>query len=229
MRNKLMLVLGLLGAVGCAANAAKPHRGGNPSATMRDASVEKTTVAAQSDIRKIDFTNYSYPLTCDIAEFFGPTTNVTLKNGSSPRLADREHPAITVTLEFDSVSYEDVNGNERDEEAIVVLAVEGDGTAMKSAVYIFGLKRGVPEMLWKFDTGDRSHGGLRQVHGANGDLLVERYNNDFVNAGDGSVTSGGACCATTYTRAVYQWTGLEYQLVSAERKPNPVKGASRID
>ena len=185
---------------------------------------------AQGEIRKIDFANFTYPLTHELARYFAPDTSITLVNGRKPPITEPNSTHVkTMGFALNLVKYDNVNGNVRDEEGIVVLEIESGGSAMGQCVYIYALTDGALELLWRFYAGDRSHGGLRQVYGNNGNLIVERYNNDVSYATDGSAQTGGACCARTYTRARYEWSGLAYQLISAEQLLNPNGNASMIN
>ncbi|MBK7597704.1 MAG: hypothetical protein IPJ07_03900 [Acidobacteria bacterium] len=86
------------------------------------------------------------------------------------------------------------------------------------------------KLIWCIDTGDRSAGGLRDVYGEGGNLIVETYNSDVIFDNQGSAVPGASCCSKTYTRAVYQWTGVSYQLIEAKRYDNPLNfGAYPID
>jgi hypothetical protein len=65
--------------------------------------------------------------------------------------------------------------------ALATLGWTTGDSAFPDLVYIYGLSRGKPKLLWTFETGDRAAGGYRNVCAENGQLVVElntrtRYN-----------------------------------------------------
>ncbi len=73
---------------------------------------------------------------------------------------------------FDNVTGKDVN-----KDAIVVFTiVSGDfsiGTGREHCIYIYTVFDKHLKLIWCIDTGDRSAGGLRDVYGEGGNLIVE--------------------------------------------------------
>ncbi|MGQ0764024.1 MAG: hypothetical protein ACT4OT_18695 [Acidobacteriota bacterium] len=101
--------------------------------------------------------------------------------------------------------YGDVTGDGLDD-AIVVLTVSIRGTAIPYYVYIYGIERNQPKLLWAFETGDRSDAGLCRVFAEKGDLVVELYGANMFVGGDYYILDEiPACCPSHYTRSRYQW------------------------
>jgi hypothetical protein len=90
--------------------------------------------------------------------------------------------------------------------AVAVLSALIRGSAIPYYVYVFGIEKKRPKLLWAVATGDRAEGGLRKVYSENGELVIELYGNGArvngdVFAGDGN----GACCPLSVTRTRYRW------------------------
>jgi hypothetical protein len=113
-----------------------------------------------------------------------------------------------------------------EEEAMVVLPLESRGSAIPYYVYIFTLEQGQPKLLWNFETGDRADGGLKQIYAENGELVIELYGKDRVIGGDLYKGDEGLCCPSSFTRALYKWTGKGFQLAGKESLPHSRGGAS---
>lgn len=157
-----------------------------------------TRARNDSPIRKIDFRNFTYPSIWTNDELF------TLKDGR------HGVPPLTTSL-IDAV-YGDVTGD-GGEEAMLVLSESVRGTAIPYYVYVYGIDRDQPKLLWSFDTGDRAQGGLRRVFAENGNLVVELYGKDTYLGGDIFAGSPAACCASHYTRARYEWKDNHFQRI----------------
>ena len=162
-------------------------------------------------IRSIDFANISYPhypVYTDEKKKY-----VTLKAGEGS-------PAY--------LNYGDVTGDGI-EEAMMVLGIESRGSAIPEIVYIFGLDKDRPKLLWFFETGDRADGGVRQVYADNGELIVELYGKDRVIGSNVYRGDEGLCCPSSFTRACYEWRGNRFQLKgNPEVLPNPGGHASPV-
>lgn len=87
------------------------------------------------------------------------------------------------------------------------------GSAIPYYVYVYGIHRDKPKLLWSFETGDRAQGGLRRVFAENGQLVLELYGKDTHLEGDLYAGSQAACCATYYTRSRYEWKGNRFRRV----------------
>jgi hypothetical protein len=167
-----------------------------PSPTA--AAVRSPTQA--SAIRQIDFENFTYPASPIYSKGARPFR---LKDGEyRGRLEDSGVEPERVSLV--DIIYGDVTGDGIDD-AILVLTVSTRGSAIPYYVYIYGIERSKPRLLWAFDTGDRADGGLRRIIGDNGQLLVELYGKEIYVGGNYYSGSGGACCPSHYTRSRYDW------------------------
>src|ERR1051326_4372190 len=152
---------------------------------------------AQS-IRSIDFTNFTYPRIDELKEFIRRKT-FSLKAGeySERGFEDGVH--------FGDVVYGDVTGDGI-EEAIVILGIQTGGSAIPNCVYIYTFKKGRPELLGGFVTGDRADGGLRRIYAEQGELVIELYGKGTRIGGKLDDTEmAAACCAKSVTRTHYQW------------------------
>jgi len=74
------------------------------------------------------------------------------------------------------------------------------------------------KLLWSFDTGDRSTGGLRDIYSDDGNLVVETYNDEGL----------GACCAKSFTKSIYKWADDRFQLTKAIKVSIKESGASPV-
>lgn len=172
-----------------------------------------TTVSGYSPatrIRKVDFTNFTYP-----SEFVGYRGGFKVTNGERPpnKRTDTGIP-LDIWLKLGDVSYGDVTGDGV-EEAIVDLGWITGGSAIPDLIYVFGLNGNDLKLLWAFETGDRADGGYRDVFVEDGQLVVELLGKNKIigknlYAGDG--TNNGLCCPTVFTRSRYQWTGNRFTL-----------------
>lgn len=182
----------------------------------------KTTT---SPVGKFDFKNYSYELPRGWQNPDG-TAEVTLKNGhldpvekdTSETMDDEQKAAAKaqrrIGMSYVTTKYFDVTGDGQDE-AAVVLKIETGGSAVPQIVYLYSWKNGTPELLWTFRTGDRADGGLKDLRGENGDLIVELYGQDrFILGGveTGKITGDEEqlCCPTFFTRTIYKWNGSTF-------------------
>jgi len=151
-------------------------------------------------IRSVDFNSVAFPLYPVYVGDRGKKKYITIKPGDGG-------PA--------KLNYGDVTGDGI-EEAIMMLGIENRGSAIPEIVYIFGLERTKPKMLWSFETGDRADGGLRQVYAQNGNLVVELYGRGKIigtnlYADDGTRTMQPYPYLITRTR--YRWLGSRFQLM----------------
>jgi hypothetical protein len=177
------------------------------------------TVCAQArvSIRSIDFANFIYPAHAGNLENGDVSRrSYTLRNGElKPKFDKMGHP-ITMWLRFAGVHYFDVTDDGTDE-AIVNLAWITGGSAVPNLVYIYTLRQGRVKLLWAFETGDRADGGLKEVRGENGKLIIELFGKNKIigrnlYADDG--TKHGDCCPTMFTRTKYVWHGNKFRRVA---------------
>lgn len=159
-----------------------------------------TPTPAKSEIRRVDFKNFTYHLPNIQETKLG---KVRLRNGkySGGRLGDGPN------CELFQVAYGDLTGD-GNEEAVVVLMFNLGGSAFWMDGQIFTMKDGRAVLLMKFDAGDRGRGGIRTVTVSNG-LLVGDY--------DISVNGDASCCPSHYRFIKYKWNGS--RLVEVEKTP----------
>lgn len=131
----------------------------------------------------LDFRNFAYP-----PIWHGK--QITLKDGESVR-TEKE-----AGFKFLSEYYGDVTGDGK-VEAVITLGIISGGSAAPMVVYIFRMDPPKPPLLlWKFESGDRGDGGLRNVYAVDGQLVVETYE-PGKHLGD--------CCSTSFVRSLYAW------------------------
>ena len=202
MLLRLSLTIALLATVSCARpQVASQQPNANPTPLSESPAEANPSPQTDSPIHKIDFDNFTYPAAPVYSKKEKPFT---LKDGRYiGRLQDggvEPEPVYHV----DTI-YGDVTGDSVDE-AIVVLTVSIRGTAIPYYVYIYGIERNQPKLLWGFETGDRSDAGLRRVFAEHGDLVVELYGTNMFVGGDYYILDDiAACCPAHYTRSRYQW------------------------
>lgn len=166
------------------------------------------TVNAQSDIRKVDFKNFTYDI-----QIFEKKEKVTLKNGEFDRNTEEDKLFFTAEVE----SYGDLDGDGK-EEAVVTTMMNTGGTGNFSSGIIFAMKGGKPAVLTEFEGGDRAYGGLVSAKILNKELIVTR--NDVGEA-------GGACCPEFHVISKYKWDGKELVQVGTDER-NEIYPLTRI-
>ena len=180
----------------------------------------------ESPIRRVDFANFTYA-----SYFVGEVGGFKLRDGELlPKRRDKIGRPLDMSLVLASVAYGDVNGDGA-EEAIIDLGWETGGTAIPDLIYVYGLDRGKPKLLWAFETGDRADGGYKNVFAENGELVIELYGKDKIigrdlYAEDG--TSNGTCCPTYFTRTRYKWANNHFRQ-QGEPEALPVAAARGKD
>jgi len=187
--------------------------------------LDNKDTSTNSPIGNFDFKNYTYELPRGWQNPDG-TTEITLKDGhvapvstETKESMDEEARAVAksqrrIGLSYVTAKYFDVTGDGHDE-AVVVLKVETEGSAIPQLVYVFSWKEGRPELIWPFRTGDRADGGLKDVRPENGQLVVELYGQDRFLLGQtetGKITDDleQLCCPTHFTRSFYKWNGKSF-------------------
>lgn len=181
--------------------------------------------ATAAAIGSFDFKNYTYELPRGWQNPDG-TTEITLTNGHVAPVStetkdsmDDEAKAVAksqrrIGMSYVTTKYFDVTGDGQDE-AVVILKVETEGSAIPQLVYVFEWKNGRPELIWPFRTGDRADGGLKNLRAENGMLVVELYGQDRFVLGQtetGKITDDleQLCCPTHFTRSSYKWNGKNF-------------------
>lgn len=176
-----------------------------PSATT---AIPTPSLATQQDlyasIRKVDFRNFTHTGPADY-----DSESFTLKNGQKPYVHDHEDGIF-----LNKVSYADLTGDGQ-EEAILRMTIQTGGTAIPSFIFIYALEDKKLKTLWKFTSGDRAEGGLKDVYSKDGALIIELF-------GDSKFLDGkwehdwpagkfkGLCCPTVYTKTRFKWDGEQF-------------------
>lgn len=163
-----------------------------------------------SPIRKIDFENFTYPEPFD--------WDKPLNRKNSFKLKNREYVEKPLSkgwhfiIRGPQAAFADLT-DDGNEEAILILYPDHQGTAIYYYVYFYTLIKGKPEPIWAFESGDRADGGLKEIRVENGELVIELEGKNKYIGGDlyaEDETSSGACCPTMYTRARYKWNGKRF-------------------
>ena len=130
---------------------------------------------AQSDIRRFDFKNFTYNLSCGSAD---KKSAVTVKDAEYYGIKDSLNGEVY--LKITDVIFGDINGDQKDE--AVVLYSCGSGA---SYVYIWGLiftmEKNKLILLTELEGGNKGDGGFHKVKISKSLLVVERY--QLPNAG----------------------------------------------
>ena len=162
----------------------------------------------RSNIRSVDFANFTFPWTADLGN---PKKSFTLRNGELPATRNERGFIDEMGVFLQGVKYGDVTGDGL-EEAIVSLSIQTGGSAIPGIIYIYTLRKSRPLLLWFRTTGDRADGGLRDVYAESGRLVVEL---------NSPVGSRGDCCPTHFTRTRYEWRGGRFRQRHKETLPIP--------
>ena len=226
MLLRLSLTIALV-ATSCApAQLASQKHETRPAPTAVPSSEPTPSPASVSPIHNIDFENLTYPAAPVYRKNEKPFT---LKDGEyAGRLQEGGAEPEAVSL-VDTI-YGDVTGDSVDD-AIVVLTENIHGSAIPYFVYVYGLERNKPKLLWSFYAGERGDGGLRQIVADRGELMVELYGRDrVVNGGTSSDEDNlGVCCPRFFTRSRYSWREGQFRRKSKEAAlPNPQGNAAYL-
>lgn len=178
----------------------------SPTVTQVPTSIPTPSPKSNSNIRKIDFKNFTFPWTEDQ----GAPDLFTLKDGKKEG-AEGEIGAWLQPIEYGDVT------NDGEEEAMISIYPWSGGNCQCYMVYVYTLENKKPKLLWSFDTWDRAEGGFKRAYSENGDLVIELFgDNKFENdKWDFDIAEGkfdGLCCPTTYTRFHFHWNGSKFVL-----------------
>lgn len=136
--------------------------------------------AAQTDITKVDFKNFTYPAFCAGEE----PENVTVKDGEFSKETQEDGYVDRFYFDVRDVAFGDLTGDGKPEAAVITNCNTG-GTGQFTEGYVYSMSAGTLKLIARIPGGDRAHGGLRSVNIENGLLIVE--NNEVGEL-------GGACC-----------------------------------
>lgn len=181
---------------------------------------QSVIISAQTDIRKIDFQNFTYQPFCagDETNDVYATIKVTGGTIKNVKLVGDEYQQIDENLpnyfDVEKPIYGDIDGDGKDE-AIITSVCNTGGTGQFDEGYIYTLKKGKPVLLTRFQGGDRGFGGIVSVKFEKGSLVVER--NDSVG--------GANCCAEFTLTDHYKWNGGKLVAVgkSVRRELHPAE------
>jgi len=166
-----------------------------------------------SHIRKVDFTNFDYP------GLQGMPRHLKVRDGKRPpKRRDWVGRPFDISLSIGDVTYGDVTGD-GEEDAIVDLGWETGGTADLSLVYIYTINNAKLRLLWAFETGDRSDGGMKSVYALDGGLVIELFGKDKFIGRDLYAFDGvhlADCCPVLFTRTRYVWKGRGFRRIGSE-------------
>ena len=135
---------------------------------------------AQTDIRDVDFKNFTYSAYCIGAK----PQKITVKDGAFYEEKQEEGYVDRFSFDIREIKYGDLNGDRRDE-AIILSSCNTGGTGNFSEGYVYSIRAGKPALIGRIAGGDRAYGGLRSTRVDRGFLFVE--SNDVGE-------EGGACC-----------------------------------
>jgi hypothetical protein len=186
-----------------------------------------SVLAAQQNVRQIDFKNFTYPLSGrllghDSLEWLDtpahPATNrktIHLVNGSqltkdSSFTYEGKEYGEYEGFTFKSVSYGDAMGDGK-EEAIVVLMYQTGGTQTTNYVYVYGLEEHGPKLLAYCHSGNRSHSGLYGVHAKSGLLVFELLD---------PARASAECCSSGLLISSYRWQNGAFRLAGPIERRN---------
>jgi len=136
--------------------------------------------AAQTDIHKVDFKNFTYQPYCAGEE----ATRIRVKNGEYSKETPQDGYVDHFYFNIMDVTFGDVTGDGEDE-AVALSVCNTGGTGNFTEGFVYTMKGGKPTLLARVPGGDRADGGLRSITVENG-LLVVEYNDPDKAA--------GACC-----------------------------------
>jgi hypothetical protein len=167
--------------------------------------------APSRTVRSIDFKNFTYPW---YPSFLKPPTGVRelrLQDGKFEVDEDKLAQIANFIVELEDVSYVDLLGT-GEEQAIVTLSGIETFNSFVGNVFIFGVQKNKPVVLWQHEIGDRADGGLRRIAVEDRVLVVEQYQR--------TVGDGGLCCPKIFVRSYYKWNGDQFQKTKSATMPN---------
>ena len=166
-------------------------------------------------LKEVDFANFTYPATEELLRRTGETQITMNEKGILRR---NQWGDITLDMGISYLYFGNMTGQDNATDVAVVVYYTGGGSGQWAATYIYTLQNQELKLLWSFDSGDRSDGGLRNIYAESGRLVVETYKD----------TGLGACCADSISRSVYQWDGKQFQTIKALTLAIPKSGAGPV-
>jgi len=192
---------------------------------------------AQENIRKVDFKNFTYPLSgrllghdrlewLDVGKHAKAKkppihlvrgSDLTKTSGSE---IDGEQYAEYEGFTLESVKFADLTGDGQDE-AIVVLRYHTGGTQTTDYVYVYTLDEHKPRLLAYCHTGTRAYSGLYDVYGKDGSLIFELLD---------PKRASGDCCSSRVAVWHFKWQNDRFEVFGPVARRNlPAQPISRED
>lgn len=161
------------------------------------------SVFAQTDIKKVDFKNFTYQ-----PDFCGGENNrkITVVNGEFSE--EKEVDGYTDRMYFSvyGITFGDLDGDNKDE-AVILSVCNTGGTGNFTEAYIYKMQNGKPVRVMLLGGGDRAEGGLREARIENGLLIVES---------NAPGEMGGACCPQEIVTNTYRFQDRKLKEVGKE-------------
>jgi hypothetical protein len=185
--------------------------------TKKEAPKQLSSISSKPKMRSVDFRNFDYPAIpgeMDVA--------IQLRNGEHKMIWDEKEGGApdlpkNAGATLDQVLY---NYDERGQPmAVVVVGIWTGGSMYVSEIFLYRLVEQAPQLVWSFETGDRADGGLRAIYFESGrdNMVLELYQQG---------SNDPLCCASHYSRHLYNWKNNEFVEFSREDWL-PVPKASR--
>jgi hypothetical protein len=130
-----------------------------------------TVAKAQSTIRKVDFKNFTYNLSCGSAD---KKSSLTVKSGEFRGNKKSIGTGETVYLKIYEVKFGDFDGDKK-EEAVVLYSCSSGASYVYFRGLVFKMKNRKPTFLTDIEGGNKGDGGFHEVRIAKNQLIVERY------------------------------------------------------
>lgn len=194
--------------------------------------LEAKNLQTASPIGKFDFKNFTYELPRGWQDADGK--EAVLENGIRRTTEEK------IGFSYVTTKFFDATGDGQDE-AFVILKIETSGAAIPQIVYVFEWKDEKPEPIWFFRTGDRADGGLKNIFGENGEIVVELFGQDrfILGAVETSKITGDEeqlCCPTHFSRSRYKWNGKHFLMQGkrltfsvADKNAPPIENKNEIN
>ena len=181
-------------------------------------SSQVSSAQSKSQIRKIDFRNFTFPGFQD--------RRIILKSGKQE--ITRECGGTIYTL--GDIAYVDLTGDRKEEALVEVEDFSGCGSSCVSyGYYVYATKNNRPHLLWRYSTGCEGEGGLMDFRLEGMELVFELFGKHKIvgsrtKAAGGNY--GGDCCPKTYSRIRVAWDGHRFRQRSIRFFPFPYESIS---
>lgn len=171
-------------------------------------------VQAKSQIRKVDFRNFSFPGLWE--------KHINLRDGKLEVISPSEG-CNSYTLK--SVDYADLTGDGKEEALIHMDNFSGCGSAgYIDYYYIYTLRNNRPRLLWKYSTGNDAQGGLKTFSLNGRELVFELFGKSrIVGTKTKDLDETERCCPRQYSRIRVAWDGRRFRQRGVEYFPFPYK------